>query len=194
MRDMQKATITLLVICFCTALSLAFVNSLTKDTIKQRANQDEEEKRRQVMHAANNFSELAGWQEQDASGLIREVHAAYDGSKLVGYVFSAVPKGYAGEMKITVGIDAAQKVTGVSIGENKETPGLGTKAAEPGFIGQYLGKDRQKALQVVKRPPSAGNEIQAISGATITSKAVTSAVQAALELDNKLSQDGGGRK
>ena len=194
MRDMVKTTMPLLVICFCTALSLAFVNGLTKDTIKQRANQDAEEKRKQVMHAAQSFTALANWRDKDASGLIREVYAAYDGPTLVGYVFSAVPKGYGGEIKITVGVDAAQKISGVSIGENKETPGLGTKAAEPDFIAQYQGKDGQKALQVVKRAPAAGNEIQAISGATITSKAVTSAVQAALELDGKLSQEGGGKQ
>lgn len=191
MREMVKPTISLLVICFLVTLCLALVNSSTKDTIKQRERMDAEEQRKQVMHEAKSFKEIDGWKEKESSGIVREVYAAYDGEKLVGYVFSAFPKGYGGEIKVTVGIGSNKMVSGVSIGENKETPGLGTKASEDGFIGQYSEKEIQKAFKVVKRSATADNEIQAISGATITSKAVTSAVQASAELGDKLLKDGG---
>ncbi|MBK5653998.1 MAG: RnfABCDGE type electron transport complex subunit G, partial [Rhizobium sp.] len=191
MRDMVKPTITLFVICFAVALCLALVNSLTKETIIERAIAGAEEQRKQVLSEAERFKKLENWKDKTNNEIVREAYSAYKGEKLVGYVFSAFPKGYGGEMQITVGITSDGKVSGVSLGDNKETPGLGTKASEDDFIGQYKGKNSQNTLQVVKRAPSADNEIQAISGATITSKAVTSAVQASAELAGKLMQDGG---
>ena len=186
MRDMIKPTITLFFICFIVALCLALINSLTRDSIVQRTKIESEEQRKQVMHEAKKFNEVDKWKQKDESGIIREAYAAYDGEKFMGYVFSAFPKGYGGEIKVTVGIYNDRRVAGVRLGENKETPGLGSKASEDGFINQYIGKSVQNALQVVKRSPVADNEIQAISGATITSSAVTSAVQASAELADKL--------
>lgn len=191
MRDMVKPTISLLVICFVVTFCLALVNDVTKDTIKQRAEKDAEELRIQVMSEAKSFKEITDWKDKDESGLIREAYAAYEGEKLVGYVFSASPKGYGGEMKVTVGVNDDKKITGVRIGDNKETPGLGSKASDEKFTGQYSNKDIEKAFKVVKVPPQADNDVQAISGATISSKAVTKAVQASAELGNKLLQNGG---
>jgi electron transport complex protein RnfG len=188
---MVKPTISLLVICFVVALCLALVNNLTRDTIKQRAEKDAEEQRMQVLKEAKSFKELDDWKDMDGSGLIREAYAAYDGETLVGYVFGAYPKGYGGEIKVTVGIGNDSKISGVVIGDNKETPGLGSKAADIKFTGQYTDKDIQKPFKVVKVPPEDDNDIQAISGATISSKAVTNAVQASAELVSKLLQDGG---
>lgn len=191
MRDMVKPTMSLLAICVVIALSLAFVNRLTKDTIKQRAEKDAMEQRMQVMNTAQSFKEIEDWKDKDESGLIREAYAAYDGEQLVGYVFSASPKGYGGEIKVTVGIGSDGKISGVRIGDNRETPGLGTKVLEDDFIGQYYGKGIQKVFKVVKSSPQADNDIEAISGATISSKAVTNAVQASAKLGNKLLGDGG---
>lgn len=191
MRDMVKPTISLLVICFVVSLCLALVNSLTKDTIKQRAEKDAEEQRMQVLNEAKSFKKIDNWKDKDESGLVREAYAAYDGETLVGYVFSTYPKGYGGEIKVTVGVDEDRKISGVRIGDNKETPGLGSIVSDKDFLAQYSGDDIQKAFQVVKRSPEADNEIEAISGATISSKAVTNAVQASAELGNKLFEDGG---
>ncbi|MBC7960049.1 MAG: FMN-binding protein [Vallitaleaceae bacterium] len=187
MRDMIKPTLALLVICFVVALGLAFVNGLTKDTIVERAKQDALEQRMQVMKEAKSFELIEGW--ADGSGLIQEVYSAYDGENLVGFVFSAVPKGYGGEMKVTVGVGIDKTITGIKVGDNKETPGLGTKAAEDGYEAQYFGIKITKPLLLVKRPVTEENEIQAISGATISSKAVTSAVQACADLGVMLLQE-----
>ena len=191
MRDMVKPTISLLVICFVVALCLALVNDVTKDTIEQRTQKDAEEQRTQVFSEADSFKELSGWNDKDESGLVREAFAAYSGETLVGYVFGAYPKGYGGEMKVTVGVNTDRKVTGVEIGDNNETPGLGSKSKDVKFKGQYTGKDLERPFTVVKHPPESENDIQAISGATISSKAVTSAVQASAELGKKLMDDGG---
>lgn len=191
MRDIVKTTLSLLVICFITALLLAFVNSVTKDTILQRTKSDAEEKRKQVMTKADTFKEINNWQENDGKDIIKEVYAAYDGQKLIGYVFNAVPKGYGGDIQVTVGVSTDNTITGVQIGDNKETPGLGSKARDESFVGQYTDKSIEKEIQVVKRSPSADNEIEAISGATISSRAVTSAVEASAKLGGKLLKDGG---
>jgi len=194
MRDTIKTTLPLLLICFVVALCLAFVNSKTKDTIIERAKSDAETQRRQVMTEAKSFDEIKDWQDKDESGIIHEAYAAYDGQELVGYVFSAIPKGYGGGIQVTVGVGIDNTISGVKIGDNKETPGLGSKASQESFTDQYLGKEIQKEFQVVKRFTSSDNEIEAISGATISTKAVTSAVQASAKLGDKLLKDGGNTK
>lgn len=81
-----------------------------------------------------------------------------------------------------VGITADGNISGVKIGNHSETPGLGSKASEPTFKDQFKGKGTDKSLTVVKGNASNDNDIAAISGATITSKAVTSGVNAAIDL------------
>ncbi|HCY36304.1 MAG: electron transporter RnfG [Candidatus Margulisiibacteriota bacterium] len=172
MRDMLKPTLSLLFICVFFGFCLAVVNSLTADVIKQRVIESAQQQRKEVLPAAERFESLP-------VSTSSEIKAAYRGvasDKTIGYVFSSTPKGYGGAINVTVGIKMDGSLSGVKIGENKETPGLGTKAAEPGFINQYIKKSIKKVLTVVKIKPSADNEIQAISGATITSKAVTLAV------------------
>lgn len=193
MRDMIKPTLSLFIICLVVSFCLAFVNGITKDTIAERTARDAEEQRKLVLSKADSFKSVEGWQGKDESGLIREVYAAYSGENLVGYVFNAFPSGFGGEIAVTVGISTEKKVTGVKIGSNSETPGLGSKTANDDFTVQYQDKDITKDFAVVKRPVKSDNEVQAVSGATVSSTAVTKAVQASSKLGNKLLQekDGG---
>src|SRR5690606_39012651 len=103
-----------------------------------------------VLSEADSFKLLEGWQDKDESGLIREAYAAYKGEELAGYVFSAFPSGFGGEIAVTVGITTGNKISGVEIGSNNETPGLGSKTADSNFKGQYQGKDIEKSFTVVK--------------------------------------------
>lgn len=194
MRDMIKPILSLFVICFVTAFCLAFVNNMTKEPIIRRAEMDAQEQRKQVLPQAESFEKLKGWEAQDESGMIKEAYAAYIGEELAGYVFSAAPKGFGGEIAVTVGVDIKNTISGVTVGDNQETPGLGSKTADIKFTEQYKGKDIDKEIKIVKRPVSADDEIQAVSGATISTRAVTSAVQASAELGGKLLENGGGSK
>ena len=90
-------------------------------------------------------------------------------------------KGYGGAVIIAVGIDTTGTVTGVTVVEHSETPGLGANAANPSFTDQFVGQNSE--LTVVKGEGGAGS-ISAISGATITSTSVTASVNAALEYYN----------
>lgn len=192
MRDMVKPTLSLFIICLVVSFLLAFVNGITKDTIVQRAAADAKEQRKLALSEASNFKKIDGWEGKDKSGLIREAYAAYSGDNLIGYVFSASPKGYGGEIAVTVGISREKKVSGVKVGGNSETPGLGSKTANDDFTGQYKDKDVKKDFIVVKRPATVDNEIQAVSGATISSAAVTKAVKASAELGSILLQEQNG--
>ena len=193
MRDMIKPAISLFIICLITTFCLAFVNSVTKDTITERELSDAEEKRILVLSEADRFEKLEGQESADESGLIDEVYAAYSGEEFVGYVFNASPKGYGGEIAVTVGVSSENIISGVQIGNNSETPGLGSKTANKEFTEQFQNKDISGDIVVVKRPVSKDREIQAVSGATISTNAVTKAVEASAELAEKL-LDGGDNK
>ena len=102
----------------------------------------------------------------------------------VGYVVSSTSKdGFGGEVKLSVGINGEGKVTGIAFLSLAETPGLGMNATGDEFKGQFAGKNAE-ALAVTKTGSPAENEIQAMSGATITSEAVTNAVNAAIYFVN----------
>ncbi len=194
MRDMIKPTLSLFLICLVTASCLAFVNSITKGPIVERMEMDAEENRKQVMVDAESFEKLEGWEDLDESGFVKEAYEAYAGENLVGYVFSVTSKGFGGEIAVTVGVDKENTISGVRIGDNQETPGLGSKTADDKFTEQYKGKDISNEIKIVKHAVSAEDEIQAVSGATVSTKAVTAAVEASSKLTGKLLENGGGSK
>ena len=94
-----------------------------------------------------------------------------------GVVITTVSSGYGGKIKVMTGINANGEVSGVNILSMEETPGLGAKGKEDGFLRQYKGYDSPN-LAVSKD----GGEINALSGATITSRAITRAVNEAIEI------------
>lgn len=116
---------------------------------------------------------------------VDECATGLDGSgAAVGYVVTATSKdGYGGNITVSVGITADGAVQGIEFLTLAETAGLGMKAAEPEWKGQFAGKTAD-AFSVTKGGASADNEIDAISGATITSNAVVGAVNAALYFVN----------
>ena len=99
----------------------------------------------------------------------------------------------AGPVELVVGINRDGQLMGIKVLNHKETPGLGAKSAEPAFSGQFKDK-KVDELTVTKTAPSKDNEIQAISGATITSRAVASGVNAALKYWKINYKDGGTAK
>ncbi|MEG2570192.1 MAG: FMN-binding protein [Clostridia bacterium] len=109
---------------------------------------------------------------------VLEVHAAKKGSEDVGYCVKVAPRGYGGEISMIVGIDNDVHVTRVNIVSMAETAGLGTKVANDDFLAQFDKKGDDLALSTSVTPKD--NEISAIAGATKSSKAVTTGVQAAI--------------
>ena len=178
MRELLKPVLSLFIICFVVALCLSVVNFYTRDVITQRTIQDAATVRKQVLPAADLFTKKKDWIPKDASSsIIREVYLGTASGKPVGLVYTAWSKGYAGEIKVLIGISLDGLITGVQVIEQKETPGLGAKTKEAVFVNQYQNKKIDMKWLVVKKKPVSEQEIQAISGATISSKAVTLAVQ-----------------
>lgn len=102
---------------------------------------------------------------------VTEINKATDGS---GYVVRVAPSGFAGALDMMVGVSTDGTVTGVSIISQAETPGLGANATKADWRAQFTGKSGTLAVS------KDGGEIDALTGATITSRAVTSGVNSAL--------------
>lgn len=184
LRDVIKAGLILCIISLTVALALAFTYSATKDTIELRKLEKAEEARELVMPYAESFEEI---ENLDLSSSI--VKAAYNGvtdGNIVGSVFEVEVSGYGGPIQITVGIDNKGLITGVNIGDNTETPGLGQKITKEDFLNQFKDISHEKSLKAVKNPSAKEEEIHIASGATISSEAVVDAVQAAMDLNQEI--------
>lgn len=170
-----RLILVLLAVAGLTGLILGGVERLTREPIRATERAAKEEALRAVLPGARAFEPLP----LPKGYALDEVLRAVAGGKTVGYAYLASPKGYGGPIRLVVGIRPDGRVEAVRILSLNETPGLGTKATEPAFIGQYAGK-AARPFRVVKNPPQAPEEIQAISGATISSRAVTSGVDEAV--------------
>ncbi len=106
-------------------------------------------------------------------------YEAEKGGEVIAYLVPGEAKGYGGPVVVMVAVSDKGEIIDYSITKANETPGLGTKAAEEDFRSQFWGKTSD-ALTVVKDPQNTEN-IQAITGATITSRAVTKAVKEAVD-------------
>ena len=165
-----------------TGLILGVVHDITAAPIKETQIRLKNEALAAVLPGADKFSpiEVA----KDSPPILKDIYEARKGSELAGYCITVTPKGYSGPIELVAGITAAGKLSSIRILNHTETPGLGAKAPLPFFSDQYKDKEVEK-LEVVKTTPSAPDQIQAISGATITSDAVTKGVNDALEYWSK---------
>lgn len=162
-----RLTVTLLLITGIVAAALAGVNAITKDAIA-----DNQEKKTQDALAVV-LPDVQGLQKVELtgdSGVVSEVYS--DGES---YAVKVLPSGFDGTITMMVGISEG-KVTGISVISHTETPGLGAVAAAQNakgdaFRSQFVGQEGTLAV---------GEQIDAMSGATITSNAVVAGVNAAL--------------
>ena len=188
----MKDALVLFAITLVSGLCLGFVYDITKGPIEQATIDKNNRTYQEVLSAASSFTEVEGSVEKiaelAASGELAEfggvaIESVLEGTDAsgtaVGYVINSLSNdSYGGVVRISVGFDANGTITGVGIREINDTPGLGLKAKEPKFKDQYIGKNVD-TLVVTKTGASADNEIDAISGATVTSNAVTNAVNTA---------------
>ncbi|MFZ7131449.1 MAG: RnfABCDGE type electron transport complex subunit G [Eubacteriales bacterium] len=194
MRDIIKLSAILFIITAIAAVLLGYTNSITKDTIEDQIRLENEAARKAVMPSGENFeqvdqdtiTEIAKELNFKDINVISEVYAVKKGSEVIGYTFKSLPKGFGGEISLLTGISIEEKVTGMKVISHSETPGLGAKSTEDVFQDQYKDKPVENPLVVVKTKPVNDNEIQAITGSTITSSAVTDGVNLSLEIFKEL--------
>ncbi|MCI9168934.1 MAG: RnfABCDGE type electron transport complex subunit G [Dorea sp.] len=185
MSKTMKNTLVLTIITLIAGLALGLVYEITKDPIAQANDAAKKEAWQAVFPEADlNSFEQVEVDQKIAGEVVKAlgVNATIDEVCKVGedgYVITTTDKeGYGGDIKVTVGIKADGTVNGVSILSISETAGLGMKATEPAFYEQYQGKQAEKFY--VSKDGGDGEPIDALSGATITSRAMTGAVNAAL--------------
>ncbi len=191
MRDYLRLTGILLIVCIIAAGLLGVTNAITSEKIEEQIVRANDEARREVLSAATEFSkvneneidEIINKSEYD---IISEIYEGKNEGETIGYTVKTSPKGYGGTMEIIIGISINGNVEGVKVGENSETPGLGKNAASPKFQEQYIGKDWDNGVELIKHGLAKDDEIVAIAGATITSTAVTDGVNRALDLIKEL--------
>lgn len=183
MRDIIKNAMILFVIALISSVLLAFSYSITKEPIAKQQLIRQNEALSAVLPDSE-FTEIteADFSKQPA---ILSLFEAKSGSDIVGYAFKvASEEGYSGHLELVVGISPDGKLTGIDLVQQSETPGLGAKSDDEEFKSQYVQKPAS-LLTVVKSAPANESEIGAISGATITSRAVTNAVNEAISYFNE---------
>lgn len=172
---------TLFAVTAVTGLILGFVQYFTEQAILKTEIAAKNEALQNVMPAANKFESIEAVADDE---FVTDIQKALDDSGLVGWCISISSKGYGGPVGFVVGITKDGTVKAINILSHSETPGLGAKSTEPEFYEQFNDKSKLP-LQVVKGSAENPEDIAAISGATITSTAVTTGVNAAFEYWSK---------
>lgn len=200
MREMCDLALKLFIIALLAGLILGGTNLITEDRIRENEMKKSDEARYNCLPQANRFEEIivsdviSTAEKPEASDLdrisnIQKVYKAFKDDVAMGYVFEMSVNGYKSSVALTIGAGYAEgalsgelAIAGVVSGKNDETPGLGTKALDGNRLLGYVGQSLDTA------------HIDAVTGATITSTAVETAIDIAGEFYNEfLSVEGGNR-
>lgn len=184
MKDIIKLGLILFTFCAIAASALMLTDQVTAAPIQKQIDQANELARKSVFSEADAFEPLAPAELNELKAdfkILQEVFYAKKGGEVIGFVVKTTPSGFSGAIEVTTGISVDEKLTGVRIGSMTETPGLGDLAKKPDFYDQYNDKSTKTEIGVNKSTPGE-NEIQALTGATITSRAVTLGVNTAVQV------------
>lgn len=162
-KNIIKPVLVLTCICLVVSVLLAYVNSVTAPIISEAEQKAAQEAMAEVLSEADAFEKIAF---DNLPERVDEVYRAENGS---GYVFMMTTKGYGGDMKLICGIKDDGTIEACKTLSHSETSGLGSKTAEDPYRNQYCGKTADTL-----------SEVDAISGATISSTAYMNAVKDAV--------------
>ncbi len=179
-KDILVPTVSLFAICLVATFLLALVNNITVSKIAEQTAKTEAAARVTVLPEAKTFEEV----DKDGDKQVDYYMGVDANNETVGYVFNTIgeAKGYGGAVSVTVGVDEEGIITGIVPGDlSNETPGLGQNASKESWLKQFVGESGTLAVEKNIDPSVADGKINAITSATITSKAVTGSVNAALE-------------
>jgi electron transport complex protein RnfG len=175
MKDMAKITVNLVAICAMAGVILSATWAMTDPVKIAKENQEREAALKGLIPEADSIKPV---KDITLGGKEGKIYKAVAGGKTIGYVVLASSKGYSSFINMLVAVDPDYKVEGIDILKHSETPGLGDQVEKDWFKGQFKGKTEEH-LNVVKGETK--DDIQAISGATISSRAVTRGVKEAVE-------------
>ena len=170
-------TISLFLICVIVTAALALTNNVTADKIAANELQSKNQSMKNVCPEAQSFEEM----------LPDVLYAGKnEGGEVVGYAVSTSAQGYGGQVKVMTGI-YEDEIIGVDVFYNDdETPGLGKNTSDESFRDQYKGLNVNEDI-VVSKDDSSGSAqtVDAVTSATISSRAVTKAVNEAVSIYNE---------
>jgi len=169
----------LLGFCIVATALLAYVNTITKPQIDSIQLKEAEQTRKELIPNSN-FEEING----EFSYFIAKDSKT---NEVNGYVFTTEKNGYNGAVKTMVAVDNDFRIIAIKVIQQTETPGLGTNSTQPKFSEQFKGKTSEQLI-VDKDGGVPPNCIKAITGATITTRAVTNSVKESLQLLKTLVQ------
>ena len=183
--EIVRNTVIMTVISLISGVLLGTVYQVTAEPIKQQKIKTQNEAYQSVMKDASEFTEINGFSSDDAQKILNDagfvkdsvnecVVAKDDDGKILGYVINVeAGGGYGGNISFSMGVDASGKITGISITDISETPGLGMKAkTDPSFLSQFIGNNKTEY--------TLRSDVNAITSATFTSKAMTNGINAGL--------------
>lgn len=179
MRDVIKLGITLALVCAVAAGSLALTYAATKDEIARQQREQQLIAYRGALPKLKNLTFkhredlMKTIRNRDKDTLVTHIFDAYENDSMAARGIQVAPRGYGGFIDMVVGIGLDGRVQGVKIINQTETPGLGAAIEEEGFLKQFKNRDPSSKLEVNK-------DVDAISGATKSSKGVTLGVKEAL--------------
>ena len=188
MKKFFRDLVPLVGFCLVSALLLAVFNMITEGPIAENALRSAQETRSRLLSDAATFEQI----ELEEGSAMDSCYEGFDANgESVGYVVETTVGGYAGEIVVTVGLDADNVITGINVGGDNfsETAGLGAKAKEASFTDQFVGESVPLTLAKGTTGLQDG-VIDAISGATITSTAVNGGVNSAGKFVMDMSGDG----
>ena len=170
-----RPAVILCIICAIITAALSVTNAVTKDKIAELALQAEQDAARQIIEAGDYalLKHTLGNKEYT-------YYKAQNGEETVGYIFKTAAKGYGGEVTVMTGIDPQGKIVLVKVlAAADETPGLGQNVTKQSFTDAFTGL---VGTVGVTDDGSTDNTIDAVNGATYSSKAVTNSVNLAVEI------------
>lgn len=170
-----KIAMNLALTCLVSGCIIGCVAYITVPQAKVKAEQMKQESMKSLVPDADKFVEVPG--ETDT-------FIAEKGGQKVAYIIPTAPKGYGGPIKMLTAVSAEGTVIDYTVLEANETPGLGDKGAKSPFKDQFIGK-KADSLEVTKEH-GVKDKIQAMTGATISSRAFTAGVKEAVEKAAKL--------
>jgi len=190
-RQVVKLAVFLMLLAGAAGAVLALSHNLTQPRIARQLASEKRSALASVLPQATAFSDqtaaTAAVRRRAEFADVREVWVGRAAGRDAGRAYLVAPVGYGGPVETLVGIAGGGRVVAVRVvSASRETPGLGLLVKEQSFLGQFSDQPAGVRFSVVTRVPGAAGEVQAVTGATISSRAVVRAANTALELEAAL--------
>ena len=178
MRDIVKLGLILFIVTAVSAGALSITNHITKDIIEEKAIEANKAYMQEILPDAEDFNVMEGPGILSVKG-VEEVYEALKGGETYAYVIKTKTKGYGGDVIILTGINVDGTIAGMRVSSQSETPNLGDRIAGEEFGSQFEGLSVERELKL-------NEDVDQVSGATVSSTAAIGGINASIELFNSV--------